>query len=553
MRKVQSKTAALCTGTGAVRQSIYRVAPKLAAVKTAQASPSDRASTAPGIAVDHNYSARQTSDRTNPATLDTQRLAVDLGATYNIPKVRVNVVSRCQAFTRFNVVHNTLMCLAHSLFLTSSSNFFLFNLMKNSLLLPFTKLLVGFTGLLALLAMPAHATPPAPGPQTSQSVIRLGFLPLTDCAPLVVAKELGLFEKYGVKVELNKETSWANIRDKVLNGELEGAHCLMSLPLSVYTGVGGRAGSTMQIAMVLSNNGQGITLAQDFCGLMGYNQFKKFAPALDLVQRTKPVSFAMTFPGGTHDIWLRYFLTAAEVDMKSVQIMTVPPPLMVENMSSGGLQGFCVGEPWGAVAADRNVGFMELASQDLWKNHPEKALVVNSQFAATRREDLKKVMMAVLEASRWIDKNRNRDQVATWLSQPQYINVPAASIESRLLGNYALGCSQGNHKYTDDDMAFYDNGRVNMPRKSHAMWFLAQYVRFGLLTTPPNYQAVADKLILSDLYAEVAAAMNIPLPNDEMQPIKTSYDIPFDPKNIPDYLSRTKRPVMRELTAVKSD
>ena len=159
--------------------------------------------------------------------------------------------------------------------------------------------------------------------------IRIGFIPLTDCAPIIMAKELGLFAKYGVDVEVTKEASWANIRDKVLTGELDGAHCLFSMPFSVYTGVGGKAGSEMQIAMLLNNNGQAITLSKDFCGQVGFKDLKRVAPAVTAMKKKKEVTFAMTFPGGTHDIWLRYWLAAAGVDQKKVGIITIPPPQMV--------------------------------------------------------------------------------------------------------------------------------------------------------------------------------------------------------------------------------
>jgi nitrate/nitrite transport system substrate-binding protein len=134
-------------------------------------------------------------------------------------------------------------------------------------------------------------------------VIKLGFIPLTDCAPLVIAKEMGFFQKYGLDVQVTKEASWANVRDKILNGELDGAHCLFSMPFSVYEGIGGKAGSEMRIAMLLSNNGQAITLSKDFCGLVGFKEMKKVAGAIKSVQSRKEVTFAQTFPGGTHDIW----------------------------------------------------------------------------------------------------------------------------------------------------------------------------------------------------------------------------------------------------------
>ncbi|HMO60584.1 MAG TPA: CmpA/NrtA family ABC transporter substrate-binding protein [Ferruginibacter sp.] len=370
--------------------------------------------------------------------------------------------------------------------------------------------------------------------------IKLGFISLTDCAPLVVAKELGLFAKYGVEVELEKQASWAVIRDKILNGEIDGAHCLFSMPFSVYTGIGGKAGQEMKIAMVLNNNGQAITLSKDFCGLVGYKDVTKAAGAVKTVQGRKEVTFAMTFPGGTHDIWLRNWLAAAGINQKSVGIITIPPPQMVANMKVDNMEGYSVGEPWNGVGAAQGIGFTHISSQDIWKHHPEKALVVNSKFAATEKEELKKVMKAIIEACKWLDVMSNRTKAASWLTKPNYVNAPLQVIEARLKGSYDLGCDIGVQKYKDDYMTFYNNGIVNTPKKSYGIWFLAQFVRFSYLKTDPDYKAIADKLILNDLYEEVAKEMGVPVQPD-MQAFKTTYDVPFDPNNVAAYLKTTKR------------
>lgn len=209
--------------------------------------------------------------------------------------------------------------------------------MKKNLNVRFTMLLASIFGLITLSAMKLSVPVSEP--------IKLGFIPLTDCAPLVAAKELGLFQKYGVEVVLTKESSWANVRDKILNGELDGAHCLSAMPFSVYTGVGGKAGSEMKIAMMLNNNGQAITLSKDFCGLVGYKEMGKVGSAIKNVQGRKEVTFAMTFPGGTHDLWLRNWLAAAGINAKSVGIITVSPPQMVANMRVDNMEGYSVGEP----------------------------------------------------------------------------------------------------------------------------------------------------------------------------------------------------------------
>src|SRR5258706_5376391 len=374
-----------------------------------------------------------------------------------------------------------------------------------------------------LLLMILSSTAPVKVNVTDKEVIHLGFISLTDCAPIVMAKELGLFAKYGVNVEVTKESSWANVRDKILTGELDGAHCLFSMPFSVYTGVGGKEGSEMKIAMVLSNNGQAITLSKYFCGKVGFKQTNKVAAAvMNKLKAEKEVTFAMTFPGGTHDIWLRNWLAAAGVNQKTSKIITIPPSQMVANMKVGNMDGYCVGEPWNGVAVKQGVGFTEISTQDIWKHHPEKALVVNAKFSETRREDLKNVMKAVLEACKWLDNRANRKRASGVIGK--YINAAPDVIEARLMGDYNLGCDQGTEIYTDDYMLFHRGGETNFPRKSYAIWFMAQYQRFDYLQQAPDYKTIVDKLIMQDLYVEVANSMNIKIPTDDMKPFALEID-----------------------------
>ena len=238
----------------------------------------------------------------------------------------------------------------------------------------------------------------------------------------------------------------------------------------------------------------------------------------------------MTFPGGTHDIWMHLTLAAAGIDPKTVRITPIPPPQMVANMEVGNMDGFNVGEPWGGVAAQRGIGFTFIATQTLWKNHPEKALVVNSRFASERRDDLKNVMNAVLEASLWLDDMANRRQAATTIGGTAYVNAPAEVIDARLMGNYSLGKNLGEMSFEDDMMLFHRNGETNFPRLSHAIWFMTQYMRFGRLQQAPDYEAIARQTILQDLYTEVATEMEIGIPGDDMKPFMVDADQAlFDP------------------------
>ncbi len=361
--------------------------------------------------------------------------------------------------------------------------------------------------------------------------IRIGFIPLTDCASVVMAHELGLYAKYGVDVVVEKQTSWPIVRDKLASGELDAAHCLFGMPFAAATGVSAARGDPLRIAMMINSNGQATTLStKSFGGEIDYADFSGFRAGVESLRREKEPTFAMTFPGGTHDIWLMLTLAAAGIDPKSVRITPIPPPQMVANMEAGNMDGFNVGEPWGGVAVERGVGFTFVASQTLWKNHPEKALVVNSRFASERTEELKGVMKAILEASRWLDDLGNRRQAATTIGGPAYVNAPAEVIDARLMGSYALGAGLGTKTFEDDAMVFHREGVTNFPRLAHGIWFMAQYLRFGRLETPPAYDAIAREVILQDLYREVAAEMEIPVPDDDMKPFMVDADRTyFDP------------------------
>jgi nitrate/nitrite transport system substrate-binding protein len=376
--------------------------------------------------------------------------------------------------------------------------------------------------------------------KTESGVIKLGFIPLTDCASLVMAKELGYFEQEGVNVELSKEASWANIRDKIITGELSGAHCLYSMPFSVYTGVGGKAETLMKIAMILNNNGQAITLSNKFCDVVGSNETAKVSAAVTKLNAVKQIQFAMTFPGGTHDLWLRTWMEATGIDPKAVGIKTIPPPQMVANMKVDNMDGYCVGEPWNGVAVKDGIGFTHIASQDIWKHHPEKALVVNDAFSAAKKDDLKKIMKAIIRASQWLDTLANRKKAAEIIGQQKYVNAPADVIEARLMGTNNVGCKFGEKKYADDYMKFYNDGSTNYPRKSYGIWAMAKYVKWGLLTTPPaDYKAIADKIVLQDLYKEVAAEMKLTVTDDDMKPFKLTIESKvFDPANVAAYIAK---------------
>jgi nitrate/nitrite transport system substrate-binding protein len=385
----------------------------------------------------------------------------------------------------------------------------------------------------------SESTAAAPSGSAASGTMRkltLGFISLTDCAPLVVAKEKGYFAERGLDVTLENGKSWPSVRDKLASGEFAGAHALFSLPLAVGAGVSnveisGAPERPFRIAMMLNNNGQAITLANDLRAA-GYGDPEQ---AADAIRSAGATQFGQTFPGGTHDTWLRYWMAAGGLDPASdgLQLKPIPPPDMFNNLSQENVRGFCVGEPWNARAVAKDKGFTTIASQDIWVDHPEKSLVVNATFADEQPETLRDLMGALLQAQKWLDDVANVPETAQIIGVEKYVNATPDEIESRLAGEYDLGADLGTKTFTDTRMRFYRDGKTPFPRKAHALWFLAQYQRFGLVPSVSDPRGLVDELILSDLYAEVASAEGVPVPDDDMKPFTVTLDkATFDPNDM---------------------
>src|SRR4051812_31206236 len=230
--------------------------------------------------------------------------------------------------------------------------------------------------------------------------VRIGFIPLTDCASVVMASVLGFDKKYGVKIIPTKEASWAGVRDKLVNGELDMAHVLYGLIYGVHLGVSGPK-KDMAVLMSLNNNGQAITLSKKLAD-KGAVDGPSLAKAMAADKRE--YTFAGTFPTGTHAMWLNYWLASAGINpIKDAKAITVPPPQMVANMRVGNMDGFCVGEPWGHRAIMDGIGITAVTTQDIWRDHPEKTLGTTADFVKKNPNTCRAVMMAILEAGKWIE------------------------------------------------------------------------------------------------------------------------------------------------------
>ncbi|RAI30319.1 CmpA/NrtA family ABC transporter substrate-binding protein [Rhodoplanes serenus] len=391
--------------------------------------------------------------------------------------------------------------------------------------------LAAAAALAAAPALPPMRLAAAQGARPAGSPVRIGFIATTDLGPVVMADRLGLYRKNGIEAVVTKEASWGIVRDKLLNGELDAAMCHFGLPIAVHAGVAGTPGRVIKIAMMLNTNGQGLTLRRSMVAA-GYADTAAAGAAIEKRRRDdpRPPTFAMAFPGVSHDLSLRSWLAACRIDPATVRIVTIPPAQMLANLRTGDIDGFYVGEPWHGFAAKEGTGFTHYASQDLWRHHPEKCLAANEAFATARRDELRAVTRAVLEACMWCDAPENAGEMARLLAGPAYLNAPVDAIEDRLAGRYDLGLGLGRKTFTDDRMRFFRNGTVNAPRAGHLIWFQAQYVRFGLAKTTPDFKAGVADLLMPDLYREVAADLKVPLPEDDMAPFALDIDgVRFDP------------------------
>ncbi|MCM8610881.1 CmpA/NrtA family ABC transporter substrate-binding protein [Accumulibacter sp.] len=357
--------------------------------------------------------------------------------------------------------------------------------------------------------------------------VRIGFIPLTDCASVVMASVMKFDEKHGIKIIPTKEASWASVRDKLVNGELDAAHVLYGLIYGVQMGIGGPK-KDMANLMTLNQNGQAITLAnqmRDKGATDGASLAKLIA------RKEREYTFAQTFPTGTHAMWLYYWLAASGINpMKDVKTITVPPPQMVSNMRVGNMDGYCVGEPWNNRAIIDGIGFTAVTSQDIWVDHPEKILGTSAEWVHKNPNTARAMVAAILDASRWIDASiANKQKTAETIAQKAFVNTDSEVIVARMLGRYQNGLGRSwddrNH------MKFFNDGLVNFPYLSDGMWFMTQHKRWGLLKSHPDYLAVARQVNRIDIYKQGAAAAGVTLPKSDMRSGKLIDGIVWDGKD----------------------
>ncbi|KQP15429.1 CmpA/NrtA family ABC transporter substrate-binding protein [Methylobacterium sp. Leaf93] len=397
---------------------------------------------------------------------------------------------------------------------------------------------------LARTALPGGAFAQGAGPEVKGA--KLGFIALTDAGPLFVAKEKGFFAKHGMPdVEVLKQASWGTTRDNLVLGSegngIDGAHILTPMPYLISAGrvTQNNVPVPMQILARLNTNGQCISVAKEYLDAKVALDSKVFKAAIEKKKAAgKSVKAAMTFPGGTHDLWIRYWLAAGGIDPdKDIETIVVPPPQMVANMKVGTMDCFCVGEPWNAQLVQQGLGYTALTTGELWKDHPEKAFAMRASWVEKNPIAAKALTMAVLEAQMWCDKPENRDEFSAIVAKRQWINIPVGDVAGRMKGtiDYGDGRVVENSPYV---MKFFADN-ASYPYQSHDLWFLTEDIRWGKFDAQTDTKALIAKVNREDIWRDAAKALGVTaIPSSTSRGKETFFDGKvFDPADPAAYLS----------------
>ena len=376
---------------------------------------------------------------------------------------------------------------------------------------------------------------------------KLGFIALTDAAPLFVADEKGFFKKHGMtEVEVLKQSSWGTTRDNLVlgsaKGGIDGGHILTPMPYLITTGAvtPNNIPVPMNILARLNLGGQGISVGAEYADLKVGTDTKAFGKALAAKRGSgKAVNAAMTFPGGTHDLWIRYWLAAGGVDPnKDISTIVVPPAQMVANMKVGSMDTFCVCEPWNRQLINQKIGYTAITTSELWMNHPEKALAMRADWVQANPNATQALLKAVMEAQMWCEDPANRAEVAEICSRRRWINAPVADVIDRVKGDfdYGTGRVEANSKF---QMRFWKD-QASYPFQSHDLWFLTENMRWGYLPTSLDTKALIAKVNREDLWRTAAKSLGVAakdIPASTSRGVETFFDGKvFDPANPKKYL-----------------
>jgi nitrate/nitrite transport system substrate-binding protein len=397
------------------------------------------------------------------------------------------------------------------------------------------------------LAFPGGAhVAQAAGPEVKKAT--LGFIALTDAGPLFVAKEKGLFAKFGMPdVEVAKQASWGTTRDNLVLGSegngIDGAHILTPMPYLISAGkvTQNNQPTPMYILARLQLDSQCISVAKEYTDLKVGLDTKAFKTALEKKKASgKSVKAAMTFPGGTHDLWIRYWLAAGGIDPdKDIETIVVPPPQMVANMKIGTMDCFCVCEPWNLQLVHQNIGYTAINTGELWNKHPEKSLGMRAAWVDKYPNAAKALTMAVMEAQQWCDKTENKTELATIMAKRQWINCPVEDILDRTKGKFDYGIPGKVVENSPHTMKYWSDF-ASYPFQSHELWFITEDIRWGKFEPDVDAKALIKKVNREDVWREAAKELGVPaaqIPTSTSRGKETFFDGKvFDPDNPRAYL-----------------
>ncbi len=404
------------------------------------------------------------------------------------------------------------------------------------------------TGLAATVAAAKLVLPGGAWAATSTPEVtgaKLGYIALTDSAPLIIALEKGFFAKHGMPdVLVEKQASWGATRDNMALGSaaggIDGGHILRPKVHLYATGrvMQNNQPLPMYTLLNLNEDAQAISVAQAHAetgvGLDSSPLREVFAAKRAAGQE---VPVAMTFPGGTHDLWMRYWLAAGGIDpTRDVDLIVVPPPQMVANMKVGNMEAFCVGEPWNEQLVNQGIGFTATTTGEIWNLHPEKILGMRADWVDANPNATVALMMAVMEAQIWCDDPANKEEMASIVGRRQWYNVPVADIVTRIKGEINYGNGRVETR-PDLAMKFWRDGATSYPWKSLDSWFITENKRWGNLPGDLNTKALVDATNRGDLWLEAAKGLGLTPDFGDSRGVETFFDgKSFDPANPDAYL-----------------
>jgi two-component system, oxyanion-binding sensor len=356
------------------------------------------------------------------------------------------------------------------------------------------------------------------------TVLRVGFMPLVDCATLVAAEEKGFAAAEGLVLDLQRETSWANIRDRLVLGHFDAAHMLAPIPIASNLGIGHLA-VPMVAPMVLNLGGNAISLSTRLWASISDGNPQSPAEigkslAAYVAKRNAsgapPLVLAMVFPFSAHNYELRYWLAASGIHPdRDVRLIVIPPPFMVDALALGHVDGICVGAPWNALAVAAGVGRIVATKSDLWRQSPEKVLGFRASFAEQSPDLIDAMIRALVRSARWAGDPANHQELAALLAEPRYVNAPVEVIARVLSGDVKVALDGSTTR--DTDYIVFDRHAATFPWQSHALWLYSQMVRWGQTPHDAQRAEIARMTYRPDIYRRAVKGMGLPLPSASMK------------------------------------